>query len=47
MLDLLLLKIKTPDQSLAPGDICEIVKMLPAEQAVRPVNQGGCRLINS
>ena len=47
MHDMLLLKIKTPDQSLAPGDICEIVKMLPAEQAVRPVNQGGCRLINS
>lgn len=47
MHDMLLLRIKTPDQSKGPGDICEIVETLPAEQAVRPLNQGGCRLANT
>lgn len=47
MHDMLLLRIKTPQQSKGPGDICEIVETLPAEQAVRPLNQGGCRLANS
>ncbi|HYZ64681.1 MAG TPA: ABC transporter substrate-binding protein [Acetobacteraceae bacterium] len=47
MHDMLLLRIKTPDQSHAPGDICQIVETLPAEQAVRPLNQGGCRLANT
>ncbi len=47
MHDMLLLKIKTPAQSRGPGDYCEIVETLPAEQAVRPLSQGGCKLANT
>ncbi len=43
--DMLLLRIKTPDQSRGPGDYCDIVQVLPAEQAVRPIGVGGCKLV--
>ncbi len=46
MHDMLLLRIKTPAQSHSPGDFCEIVQTLPAEQAVRPLGQGGCKLVS-
>ena len=46
MHDMLLLKVKTPAQSKEPWDFCDIVETLPAEQAVRPLNQGGCKLAN-
>ncbi len=45
MHDVLLLRIKTPAQSHGPGDYCDIMQVLPAEQAVRPIGQGGCKLI--
>lgn len=45
MHDMLLLRIKTPAQSHGPGDYCDIVQVLPAEQAVRPLGQGGCKLV--
>ena len=45
MHDMLLLRIKTPEQSHGPGDYCDIVQVLPAEQAVRPIGQGGCKLV--
>lgn len=44
MHDMLLLQVKTPEQSHEPWDYCRIVETLPAEQAVRPLNQGGCKL---
>ncbi len=43
--DMLLLKIKTPAASRAPWDICSIESVLPAEQAARPLGQGGCKMI--
>ena len=46
MHDMLLLKIKSPAQSHEPWDYCDIVQTLPAEQAVRPLGEGGCRLLN-
>ncbi len=47
MHDMLLLKIKAPSESQAPWDYCQIVEVLPAEQAVRPLGQGGCKLVRS
>lgn len=47
MHDMMLLKIKTPQQSKGAGDLCDIVEVLAAEQAVRPLNQGGCKLVGS
>lgn len=47
MHDMLLLKIKTPPQSHGVSDYCEIVQTLPAEQAARPLTEGGCRLVKT
>lgn len=47
MHDVLLLKVKTPQESHAPGDLCSIVGVLSAEQAARPLNQGGCKLVRA
>ena len=44
MHDMLLLQVKTAAESREAWDYCRIVETLPAEQAVRPLGQGGCRL---
>ena len=45
--DMLLLRIKTPDQSRERWDICTIESVLPAEQATRPLSLGECRMVRS
>ena len=45
MHDMLLLKIKAPAESREIWDFCQIVGTLPAEQATRPLHEGGCKLI--
>ncbi len=45
--DMLLLQVKAPSQSRNPWDMCNIVATLPAAQAARPINEGGCKLVRA
>ena len=40
-----LFRVKTPSQSKGPYDLCDRVATIPAAQAFRPINAGGCPLI--
>ncbi len=40
-----LFEVKTPDQSKGPWDYYKQVQEIPADQAFRPVDQGGCSLV--
>lgn len=44
--DSYLFRVKSPDQSEGPGDIYELVATVPAEQAFRPIEEGGCELVD-
>jgi len=39
--------VKKPEESKAPGDIYRLVSTLPAEEAFRPIGEGGCALIRT
>jgi branched-chain amino acid transport system substrate-binding protein len=39
--------VKRPDQSKNPWDVYELVATTPAEQAVKPLNEGGCPLVKT
>jgi branched-chain amino acid transport system substrate-binding protein len=45
--DMLLLKIKSPNESREPFDYCSIELQIPADQAARPLKEGGCKLIKA
>lgn len=45
--DMLLLHVKSPAQSRETWDLCDIAATLPANQAARPINEGGCKLVHS
>lgn len=45
MHDLLLVQVKTPSQSQRAWDYLDVLKVTPAEEAFRPVAEGGCRLV--
>jgi branched-chain amino acid transport system substrate-binding protein len=40
-----LFQVKTPEQSKGTWDLYNLVATIPAEQAFRPLAQGGCRLV--
>jgi branched-chain amino acid transport system substrate-binding protein len=42
-----LLEVKTPEESKAPWDYYKLVQTTPADQAFRPVSEGGCSLIRT
>jgi branched-chain amino acid transport system substrate-binding protein len=44
--DSYLFRVKTPDQSEGPWDLYETVATIPAAEAFRPLDQGGCSLVN-
>ena len=44
--DSYLFRVKTPDQSEGPWDYYETVATIPAAEAFRPLDQGGCSLVN-
>lgn len=44
MHDMMLLQVKAPAESRGPWDYCRIAGTLPAAEAYRPLNEGGCRL---
>jgi branched-chain amino acid transport system substrate-binding protein len=42
-----LFTVKTPAESKGPGDVYKLVSTLPAEQAFRPLSEGGCALVRT
>jgi branched-chain amino acid transport system substrate-binding protein len=42
-----LFRVKRPDQSRNPWDFYELLATTPAEQAVRPLGEGGCPLVRT
>jgi branched-chain amino acid transport system substrate-binding protein len=41
-----LLEVKSPDQSKYPGDFAKLKATIPADEAFRPLKEGGCPLVN-
>lgn len=41
-----LFEVKKPSESKAPWDYFKLVATIPAEQAFRPMSEGGCSLVN-
>jgi branched-chain amino acid transport system substrate-binding protein len=44
--DLYLFEVKSPKESRAPWDYYKQIAVIPADKAVRPLDQGGCPLVN-
>ncbi|MBO1081428.1 ABC transporter substrate-binding protein [Roseomonas haemaphysalidis] len=42
-----LFEVKTPEESKAPWDYYKLVQTTPADQAFRPLSEGGCSLIRT
>lgn len=40
-----LFEVKTPGESKAPWDYYKLIATTPAEQAFRPISEGGCPLV--
>ena len=47
MRDMYLYKVKAPDASRYPWDYYELAATIPAEQAFRPLAEGGCPMVRS
>ena len=43
--DMYLFRVKAPEESKGPWDYYDLVVTIPAEQAFRPMNEGGCPLV--
>ncbi|MCO6414875.1 ABC transporter substrate-binding protein [Siccirubricoccus sp. KC 17139] len=43
--DVHLVEVKKPEDSSAPWDLYRILSTIPADQAFRPLNEGGCPLV--
>ncbi|UZE51066.1 ABC transporter substrate-binding protein [Rhodopseudomonas sp. P2A-2r] len=42
-----LFTVKSPDESRYPGDVFKLTSTVPAEEAFRPLNDGGCALVKA
>ena len=40
-----LFEVKSPDAVVSPGDVFTLKATIPAEEAFRPMAEGGCKLI--
>jgi branched-chain amino acid transport system substrate-binding protein len=40
-----LFRVKKPEESKGPWDYYTLVNTIPADQAFRPLDQGGCALV--
>jgi branched-chain amino acid transport system substrate-binding protein len=40
-----LFEVKKPDETKYPNDYYKLVSTIPAEQAFRPIAEGGCQLV--
>ncbi len=45
MHDMYLFEVKKPSESKGPWDYYRLVRAIPAEEAFRPLNEGGCKLV--
>jgi branched-chain amino acid transport system substrate-binding protein len=45
--DMYLFRVKSPDESQGPWDYYELVATIPAEEAFRPLQEGGCPLVQN
>ncbi|HEX4365331.1 MAG TPA: ABC transporter substrate-binding protein [Rhodopila sp.] len=45
--DMFLLRAKTPAQSKSEWDLLEVAEIIPAADAFRPMNEGGCPLVKA
>jgi branched-chain amino acid transport system substrate-binding protein len=43
--DMYLFEVKKPSESKAPWDLYKQLATIPADQAFRPLNEGGCPLV--
>ena len=43
--DMLLVQIKTPAESKAPWDYYKVLKVIPADEAVKPLSQSDCPFV--
>jgi branched-chain amino acid transport system substrate-binding protein len=42
-----LFEVKTPEQSRGPWDYYRLKQTVPAAQAFRPIDQGGCPMVRA
>jgi branched-chain amino acid transport system substrate-binding protein len=42
-----LFQVKTPEESTSPWDVSKVIATTPADQAFRPLSEGGCPLVHS
>jgi branched-chain amino acid transport system substrate-binding protein len=42
-----LYEVKRPEESRHPGDVYKVMTTIPAQQAFRPLSEGGCPLVRS
>jgi len=42
-----LFEVKTPAESRRPWDYYKLLQTTPAEEAFRPIGEGGCALVRS
>ncbi len=47
MHDMYLFEVKKPSESKGPWDYYKLIRTIPAEQAFRPLNEGGCKLVKN
>ncbi len=47
MHDMYLFEVKAPSESKGPWDYYKLIRTIPAEQAFRPLDQGGCKLVKN
>ena len=45
--DMYLVQVKKPEESKGPWDYMKIVQTVPGEQAYRPLDKGGCPLVEA
>jgi branched-chain amino acid transport system substrate-binding protein len=41
------MQVKSPSESTGPYDVLKLIAIIPADQAFRPLNEGGCPLVKS
>lgn len=47
MHDMYLFEVKSPSESTGPWDYYNLIQTIPAEKAFRPLDQGGCHLVQN
>lgn len=43
--DMLLLEVKSPAESKSEWDLAKVIRSIPGDEMIRPMNEGGCNLV--